>query len=135
MTVIQWDDSYSVKNTTIDEQHKKLFMLINEFNKNVELNSSNGSISKLLEGLKEYIVFHFKTEEMYLRLYNYPHFESHKQEHERFIKKVADLEERYNEGNIPQLSEITAFFNAWINFHIKESDMEYADFLAKKSED
>jgi len=135
MGIIQWNDSYSVKNDTIDEQHKKLFQLINEFNASVELKSSNGSISKLLEGLKKYIVFHFKTEEMYLHLYNYPHFNSHKKEHERFIEKVSSIESRYNEGDIPQPAEITAFFSAWINFHIKESDMDYADFLVDKDLD
>lgn len=129
MELIQWDESYSVKNDTIDQQHKKLFSLINEFNQNVSLDSANEKMEKLLQGLKDYIVFHFKTEEMYLKMCNYPHYEQHKKEHEKFIEKVADIEHKYLNGTFTNLSEITAFFKAWITHHIKKSDGDYTEFI------
>ncbi len=130
MALLQWDDSYSVKNSTIDEQHKKLFRLINEFSESVNSKQNSESLSKLLKGLKEYIVFHFKTEEMYLRLSNYPNFDLHKKEHERFIEKVLDIEQKFHDGVLTDPPKIVAFLTAWITCHVKESDGAYAIYIA-----
>ena len=129
MSLIKWDNSYSVGNDTIDEQHKKLFKLVNEFNENSNSLINSESISKLLKGLKEYIIFHFKTEEMYLRLCNFPYFMQHKKEHERFIEKVNDIEHRFVNGYDTKTDEISNFFTSWIKHHIKGSDAKYAAYI------
>jgi hemerythrin len=135
MALIQWDDSYSVKNSTIDEQHKKLFRLINEFGESVNSKPNGESISKLLKGLKEYVVFHFKTEEMYLRLSNFPNFEVHKKEHEKFIEKVIDIEQKHLNGVLPEPAKIVAFLTAWITYHVKESDGAFASYIVDVDEE
>ncbi|NJO89501.1 MAG: hemerythrin family protein [Chloroflexia bacterium] len=103
---------------------KSFFRLINEFNESANSKPGSESVSKLLKGLKEYIVFHFKTEEMYLRLSNYPNFDLHKKEHEKFIEKVLDIEQKYLNGVLPDSSKIVAFFTAWITYHVK-NQMEH----------
>ncbi len=130
MALIQWDNSCSVKNITIDEQHKKLFRLINEFGESVNSKSNSESVSKLLKGLKEYVVFHFKTEEMYLRLCNYPKFDLHKKEHESFIEEVLDIEQKYLNGVLPSPSKIVTYLITWVAHHIKESDGAFANYIA-----
>jgi hemerythrin-like metal-binding protein len=135
MGLIEWDNSYSVGNTTIDEQHKKLIKLINEFNESTNSQAENKSISKLLAGLKQYIVFHFKTEELYLRLCNYPDYEQHKKEHERFIKKVENIEHKFASGTSTEMDEITNYFTNWITHHIKDSDVRYSSYIINIEQD
>lgn len=135
MAPIQWDNSYSVNNSTIDEQHKKLFRLINNFSENIDSKPGSENISKLLNGLKDYIVFHFKTEEMYLRLCNYPDFELHKKEHEQFVGEVADIERKLINGVLPNPAEIVTFFTLWIVEHVKESDGAFSEFIKDLNKD
>jgi hemerythrin len=51
-----WDESFDVKNPVINEQHKKLFVLIGD----VDAHRADGAKWK---ALLDYVVMHFDTEE------------------------------------------------------------------------
>ncbi len=54
MATITWtDEVLSVNIPSIDDQHKKLIDLINEFYRNISIQSSKESIFKLIKALKE----------------------------------------------------------------------------------
>ena len=131
MAAINWNDSLSVKIKSIDDQHKKLIEMINEFYENVSKKSNNELISKLVSGMKEYTIMHFNTEEKYMKQFNYPNFEKHRKEHEDFIRKVNQLEEKLSKGTTILSFEITTFLKDWIKNHIQESDKQYSSFFIK----
>ncbi len=132
MATINWTEELSVNILSIDEQHKKLVDLINEFYKNITNKSSKESISALINSLKEYTVFHFSTEEKYMKQYNYPGYLSHKKQHDFFVNKVLDFEERFNNGKLILTIEITNFIKDWISKHICHADKKYSDFFIQK---
>lgn len=131
MSLIKWNDSLSVKIKSIDDQHKKLVEMINEFYENIRSNSNNESISALINKMKEYTIYHFEFEEKLLETNNYSDIELHKKEHEDFIKKVVDLETRFNEGKLIISFEITSFLKDWLKKHIKGTDMQYSALLVE----
>ncbi len=131
MAYIEWNESLSVRIESIDKQHKKLINMINIFYINIRDKSNNDLISDLITKMKEYTIIHFKTEEDYFRKYNYPALDKHNQEHDKFIKKVADLEKRFNENKVILSYEITSYLKEWIKDHIQLSDKKYSDFLIK----
>lgn len=131
MSALSWNNSMSVKISSIDNQHQKLIQLVNEFYENISIGSNNELVSKLLKGMKEYALVHFSKEEQYLIEYKYPFYEEHKKEHNYFIGKVNDLENRFNRGKIILSFEITSFLKDWIKKHISEEDKKYSDFLVK----
>lgn len=131
MAAINWDDSFSVKINSIDEQHKKLFEMINDFYDNINKRSNNELVLKLVKGMKTYTLMHFSTEERYMKQYEYPNYEQHKKEHEAFIDKVNALEEKLKKESIVITFEITNFLKDWIKKHIQNTDKQYSDFLLK----
>ncbi len=132
MAFIDWNDSLSVKIDSIDDEHKKLINMINEFYENIETKSNDELISKLIKEMKEYTLVHFSTEEKYFEQFNYPGYESHKKEHDAFVKKVIYVEKRFLEGSLLLSLEITKFLMDWLKEHIQETDQQYTEFLIMK---
>lgn len=131
MAFITWNDSLSVRIDSIDEQHKKLIEMINDFYDNVSKKSNDELISKLVIGMKTYTQMHFRTEERYMQQFKYPNYEQHKKEHDAFISKVNDLEVKIRTGKAILSFEITTFLKDWIKNHIQEEDKQYINLFQK----
>ncbi len=132
MAVIIWDETLSVKIDSIDLQHKKLINLINSFYENLNRDSNKEKMLELIVALKDYTLFHFSSEEKCMKQTNYPDFEKHKIEHQRFIAAVKDFEDRYVHGKLLLSMEITSFIKDWITKHIKGIDRKYSDLFIQK---
>jgi len=131
MAFFSWNDNMSVGVKTIDDQHKKLIELINDFYEHILSRSNNENISKLISGMSDYIQMHFRTEEEYMTKFNYPDIEEHKKEHEIYVAKVKKLEEDFNSGKIILSFEITSFLKDWIKNHIQGTDPKYSSLFLK----
>lgn len=131
MAFIDWDDSLSVKIDSIDNEHKKLIGMINEFYDNVKEESSTELVVKIVRRMREYTQTHFRSEESYMRIYNDPGYLKHKEEHDSFVDKVKDVEERCANGKLVASFEITNFLKKWIRDHIQKTDKQYTQLLLK----
>lgn len=131
MAFLNWNESLSVKINSIDDQHKKLIELINRFYEQVSHRTNDENISILIKGMKEYTQMHFDYEERYMQQFSYPDYTAHKREHDLFIAKVADVEEKFSKGKVILSFEITSFLKDWIKNHIQGSDKKYTDFFIR----
>ncbi|PIQ09998.1 MAG: hemerythrin [Ignavibacteriales bacterium CG18_big_fil_WC_8_21_14_2_50_31_20] len=131
MSIIDWDESYSVKINLIDGQHKKLFDLTNQYHKAFTEGRSQNAIRQLIDGLLNYAAVHFATEERYFSEYGYPETESHKHEHKIFNAKIAELTRKRKTGEAIEHDEVIKFMRIWLEGHIKGTDHKYIDFFAK----
>ena len=59
MDFVVWNEKYSVKISTIDEQHKKLVAIINELYNSMKNGKSKEQLGKTLTDLVEYTKYHF----------------------------------------------------------------------------
>ena len=132
MALIEWSDSISVKIKSIDKQHQVLIDMINEFYDLIKTKSSIELIQQLVAKMKKYTVVHFKVEEALFELHNFPYSDEHKKEHQDFVDKVVDLENRLKEGKLIVSFEITSFLKKWLIEHIQGTDMKYTKFLIER---
>ena len=131
MDIIEWNDEYSVKIKSIDDQHKQLFTLLNSFIQNVN-NNDNHLLPQQFNELKKYALIHFDYEERLLRIHHFPFFSGHITEHNHFSKKVLEIESHFLRGDTDINTEMVEFLKIWIIQHISGSDKLYADFLKKR---
>jgi hemerythrin len=129
MAYITWDESYSVNIPSIDEQHKKLILLINEYYEAIKQNYSEDKLIKLLNGLAEYTDYHFKYEEVLMGKFAYAETADHKLKHKDFIDKVASVQQKIKDKKIVIPLEITNFLKSWLVEHIKKTDKKYSEFF------
>jgi hemerythrin len=132
MTLINWNDSLSVKVQEIDVQHQKLISMINELHDAMKHGKGKDVVGKIVNGLISYTATHFKTEEKYFDQFGYPETDTHKKEHAAFVQKVSNFKEEYEEGKLGLSIEIMLFLSDWLKNHIKATDMKYSKFFNEK---
>lgn len=121
-----WKDEYLIGVEEIDKQHMKLFEIgaraFDLFKNDIYIDKYDRIIGVLNE-LKEYAVFHFKTEQEYMLSINYRRFLSHKVEHDNFIKTVNDVDlNKIDEDQDEYLLSILEFIVNWTSEHILFND-------------
>lgn len=110
----------------IDNQHKRLFEIADKIYLLLKDEFSIDKYDKivaLIEELKEYTIYHFKTEEEYMESINYKRMFTQKIDHNNFVKKLdeidlKDIDENQNES----ILDLLEFVNGWLVGHILEKD-------------
>lgn len=132
---LEWNDNLASGSSAIDSQHKELFARVNSMLTALEKgNASREEVSRIVQYLTEYVVFHFGTEEQHMATYSYSSMTQHKAQHQQFVKTFMKLKERMlMEGINPQLTEDTKQLVVdWLINHIKYSDRALGMFLKHK---
>ena len=132
MAYINWDKKYEVGVSVMDQQHMKLFDMINEFYNSLKLKSGNDAFLELIDKMSEYAIYHFSTEQELFYNCKYPEYEEHKNQHDEFIEKIVDVKQLIESGNLVVSIEITDFLKNWITNHIAVCDKKSAEFLVQQ---
>jgi len=133
MEYIEWGENLSVGLKVFDDEHKQLVSFVNKLNTALQAGSAKKTIGEILKSLVNYTQIHFKHEEEYMSLYNYPEYETHKKEHESLTEQVMDFYTRYMDGKAVFSLELMNFLKDWLIHHILGSDMKYKDFFLSKN--
>lgn len=128
--MIKWKDEYCTGIDLIDEQHRRLFEIANsayELLNNKLYVDKYDRIMEILKELKDYTVFHFSSEEGYMKSIGYKKFLSHKVMHDDFIERINNLDlNDLDENQDKYISEILDFIVDWISDHILGTDKKMA---------
>lgn len=113
----------------IDEEHKKLFRLINETMEllhNDRMKDKYREVRRILAELGRYTNVHFANEEAYMESIHDPELELQKEEHEEFRKKIAILDVSdisALEDQQETLESLMQYLTRWLYHHILGSDI------------
>lgn len=125
--MIKWSDDYLIGIEEIDNQHKRLFEITDEaFNllKDDLRVDKYDEIVSILEELKSYTLYHFKSEEEYMLRVGYKRYFSQKVDHDDFIEKINNIDlNKVDEDQNAYLMSIVEFAVQWISDHIIQKDM------------
>jgi hemerythrin len=129
METIKWTPAISVGVTEIDEQHQKLFAIIDELGKAQAAVPDKGAVLAILTQLVDYSDYHFRTEDDFMIENSYPLFLSHRKEHLAYIKKMGTLIDDLENKGAALPGDILNFLCDWWQTHISQSDMKYARYI------
>ena len=132
MDVIVWNEKLSVGVRQFDDEHKQLVNYINQLNQALQVRSTDKTIEDILNGLLSYTRIHFKHEEDYMILYDYPEQRLHKKEHDDLTAQVSDFYDRFTSGRAKFSFELMKFLCDWLINHIQGEDMKYKIFFNEK---
>lgn len=128
--MVEWRDEFLLGIKELDEQHRQLFRIATDIHallRNQLITDKYDQILKLISELKDYTVFHFTSEEQYMKSIGYRKFFSHKVEHDDFIEKINGVDlDKIDRDHEQYLLEILDFILKWISDHILETDKGYA---------
>lgn len=119
----KWDNSFSVHNAKIDEQHKKLFELTAKVEIVSDRSVSKNEVKELLAEFFNYMKDHFNDEEKYMQLIGYPELEEHRRIHKEIIQTMINLIKSIKSTN--DLKEkLYIIAKKWLLEHILYEDMK-----------
>lgn len=128
---IEWKSNLSVGDRQIDDDHKRLFQIINDYEKAIKLKNIQ-ELKRVFEDLVSYADEHFAREEKIMFKKNYPFAEAHVRHH-------ADLREElksFHQGLVVEKkfkpAEASAFLKTWLIDHIIAEDLSFKKHLDKQ---
>jgi hemerythrin len=130
MAFFDWSEKYSVGVRSIDDQHKRLFELINELFDAMRAGRGDVALGKVLDGLVDYTKTHFAFEEKLLQSNGYAHLVAHRKVHEGLTAQVMDLAAKFKVGKTTLSIQTSSFLKDWLSNHILTTDKNYSAHLA-----
>jgi len=128
---LEWDESFATGVARFDDQHKKLFDMVNELHDAMQKKRSKEAIGVILDRLIEYTGSHFAEEEAAFRRFNYPDETQHKQHHTKLVEQVLALHAKFKSGDAVLTQSVIEFLQDWLINHIKGVDKLYGPCLNK----
>ncbi len=91
---LQWNPKYSLNDTFLDGQQKKMFDLFNELLSSSCDGKAEKNIPVTVNSLNDQAKLFFSTEEKILKANGYPDYETHVKRHRKFIRVAIELRRR-----------------------------------------
>lgn len=129
MSLIQWVPALSVGVKEMDDQHKKVFEIINKINDTLTLSDDEKFLPDIFQDLVNYANVHLDREEFYFEKFNYPEKEAHVLAHKAYRNKIDDFRGRWEKGEPGIANEIVNFLDNWWQQHIYKMDKRYSSFF------
>lgn len=130
-TLVVWHPKYSVGNTFLDFQHRRMFRTINELHAATPRVLSVDELERTLCMMFDYAENHFKDEEELMRKASYPGLAAHERAHRAFVQKAKGLFRDLQRRGPESAEDILGFLKQWLRDHITDMDKQYAPYVAK----
>jgi hemerythrin len=124
-----WDKAWDTGLPLIDNQHHELFRRMADFSRSLASDQSQLEGGKILIHMRQYVDFHFTTEEFVMMEKRYPDFETHRAAHDHLRDQVDRLTQAFLRGQplVPQ--KIMDLLGTWLVDHLASEDRALARFL------
>ena len=115
----------------IDGEHRVQIGLLTAFRDAVVGARERNQVEEILDQLVDYSKVHFMSEQLLMRLYEYPDYEKHVSEHDWMLEQIEDMQKGFRDGD-RSITEATA--NTLIDGlvgHIKRTDRVLGTYLGE----
>lgn len=134
----QFRDDYLIGNTTIDNEHRQLFNILNRVSEDAERDDIDKRelYLEFLEELSGYATQHFIHEERFMESINDPQLSIQQKEHMAFLNYVHEQQmTEIPEDVSKRLKEVMEFGAEWLSHHILGSDIFIGSNLKVEDDD
>jgi len=126
----------SVDGGLIDDDHRVLIAIINEFAETTPTPSAIPVLAAVLTKLDRYTKTHFEREESLQKSVNYTFHDAHRHDHKDLVRQLSEVREvlkgkvaARNPGEIPAMhARMAEFLHHWLVDHIIEKDLRMKPF-------
>jgi hemerythrin len=134
MAIVEWDEALATGVEIVDTQHRELFRVINSFHDKIGSEEDSFALAVVLDSLKNYVTYHFATEEKLLERSGCPDLAQHQGAHAAFAAVVSHFDTARDAADRAELYKLQTFLVGWLVNHVKHEDLRLKEyFLAGSS--
>ena len=115
--------------TVLDQQHQKLFDIVNDLELALRVGEGNAVIEGILDRLVAYAGLHFAAEESLMERHGFPGLSTHQAQHEAFRDRMMTFLEKHRTAKPGVAVELLLFLQTWLKGHVLKTDKQYSPFL------
>ena len=130
---MKWSDKYATGIQRIDEQHRMLFKMSNDFQSALDERRGERIYGIFLDFLDNYCRRHFHFEERCMVEYHCPVAQKNKEAHSMLLATLRDYQQRYAANGYldADARELTNTVDRWLDEHICHIDIHLRDCVKK----
>lgn len=125
MPLLTWEQKHSVGVKELDDQHKKLFEIINRLFDAMQASKDITELNAVLADMDDYAHYHFATEEKYFDQFDFEDKEAHIAQHRAFDEKAENFIKKNALGDSTLSFDVLDFLEDWWLGHINNVDKQY----------
>ena len=110
---------------------ENFFTLINKANIAEKFSNNPKNVLAILDQMTEYALKHFDTEEHYMKEFDFPGYQPHRNEYIDFTNTAIDYKNRAVGGDYQIINEILEYLSKWLVNHVQVTDKEYIGCFKK----
>jgi|SaaInl7_135m_RNA_FD_contig_21_2275386_length_587_multi_9_in_0_out_0_1 hemerythrin len=125
MSTLEWQDSWSVGNSSLDEDHKRLIGIIQKVE---QARTGSLDILEVVSDMEAYTKYHFAREEKLMEEANISDLEEHKKLHQSFVEWISTVRRTFAISQTARsvlIDTVDDFLQDWLKTHILTVDMKY----------
>jgi len=131
MTLLQWQDTYSVGVAEVDHEHRGMIELINTLHTALGTERSGERVEAFLGEIFADVSAHFALEERVMRERRYDALAEHKADHERLLDELRDIMDAQADGDSLDDARLGGTLADWFGVHFRTHDARFHRALAR----
>lgn len=130
---IQWKKSYETGHPLIDAEHRLLVMLFRKLDVAIKTREAETTVSRIVQEVKQYVKFHFTSEENLMYETNYPGIEGHIAIHTHLLVELNNMMSKLTlHEEFPE--DVLDFLSDWLTNHIAHHDQLLAKHVGSATD-
>ena len=122
MSLIDWDEKFSVGVAAVDHEHRELIGLVNEAHDRLMHFGTESEVVDFLGEIFARIAAHFALEEQLMRAKNYEAYGEHKADHERLLDEIREIMDDYEDEAFFSEEQFAHQLRTWFTEHFRTHD-------------
>ena len=130
--LILWKPDYNLGIPVIDEQHRGIVTTINSLYYGMQNKQAESMLAPIISMVYEYTHLHFKIEEDFFKIFNFPDAKHHRELHSELMDKLFQIRDRSIWERDP--FQLIDFLKKWWIDHICDKDRVFKEYISASSE-
>lgn len=134
MQRVEWNDAYAIGIEEVDSQHKHLIEIANELYDTINLPKERypGGMRSVVQKLMDYTDYHFKSEEKFMKRYNYPEAQIHIAAHDNFTREMEHQTRQLSTERVEDGLNLYSYIVNWVLNHIAKADKIWGAYVIER---
>ncbi len=128
---VKWDEKLELGIAFMDQEHKAIIETISKLMSTLDFSQPNEEDVDSFEAFEEQVIAHFYHEELLMRQYKYPEFDSHAEAHKKILDRIDRFKKKYCRTglNKTDLERIQSEVKFLFRMHLLEEDRELEGYV------